>query len=55
MILDHRVNAARSRNICGAGCGDGVPVGIFPRITSSLSGLELSLTCRQGAFVEDLS
>ena len=52
MILDHRVNVARSRNSCGAAGGDGVPFGIFHRIISGLSGLELSLTCRQGAFAE---
>ena len=46
---------ARSRNSCGAGGGDGVPFGIFPRIIGGWSGLELSLTCRQDDFAEDLS
>jgi len=54
MFLDQRVNAARSRNSCGAGGGDGVPFGIFPTIIKGWSGLELSLTCRQGEFAEDL-
>jgi hypothetical protein len=54
MFLDQRVNAARSRN-SGAGGGDGVPVSIFPTIIKGWSGLELSLTCRQGEFAEDLS
>jgi hypothetical protein len=55
MFLDYQVNAARSRNSCGAGGGDGVPFGIFPTIIKGWSGLELSLTCRQGEFAEDLS
>jgi hypothetical protein len=55
MFLDYPVNAARSRNSRGAGGGDGVPFGIFPTIIKGWSGLELSLTCRQGEFAEDLS
>jgi hypothetical protein len=46
---------ARSRNSCGAGGGDGVPFGIFLAIIKGWSGLELSLTCRQGDFADDLS
>jgi len=46
---------ACSRNSCGAGGGDGVPFGIFPTIIRGWSGLELSLTYRQGDFAEDLS
>jgi len=46
---------ARGRNSCGAGGGDVVPFGIFPRIIKAWSGLELSLTYRQGDFAEDLS
>jgi hypothetical protein len=59
MFLDYPVNAARSRNRCGTGGGDGVPFGIFHRnylaIIKGWSGLELSLTCLQGEFAEDLS
>jgi hypothetical protein len=46
---------AQSRNSRGAGGGDGVPFGIFPRFIRGWSGLELSLTCRQGAFSQDLA
>jgi hypothetical protein len=46
---------ARSRKSRGAGGGEGVPLGIFPAIINGWSGLELSLTCRQGDFAEDLS
>jgi hypothetical protein len=37
------------------GCGDGVPFGIFIMFIKGLSGLDLSLTCRKGAFAEDPS
>jgi hypothetical protein len=40
MILDQRVNAARSRNSCGAGGGDGVPFGIFSQLSCYYQGLE---------------
>jgi hypothetical protein len=53
--LDHRINHASGRNSRGAGGRDGVPFDIFPRIINGLLGLELSLTCRKGAFAEDLS
>jgi hypothetical protein len=42
---------AQSRN----GGGDGLSAGIFRRIIKGWSGLQFSLTCRQGDFAEDLS
>jgi hypothetical protein len=55
MLRLRKLTLARSRNSRGAGGGDGVPFGIFPRFIRGWSGLELSLTCRQGDFAEDLS
>ena len=55
MFRLRELTLARGRNSCGAGGGDGVPSGIFPAIIKGWSGLELSLTCRQGDFAEDLS
>ena len=46
---------ARSRNSCGTGGGDGVPLGIFPRNDQGLERVGAALTCRQGDFAEDLS
>jgi hypothetical protein len=46
---------ARSGNSCGADSGDGVPFGIFTPIIKGWSGPELSLTCWQGDFADDLS
>jgi hypothetical protein len=54
MFRLRKLTLSRSRNSCGAGGGDGVPFGIFPTIIKGWSGLELSLTCRQGEFAEDL-
>jgi hypothetical protein len=53
--LDHRINHARGRNSSGAGGRDGVAFGIFPYSIKGSRKLELSLTCRQGDFAEDLS
>jgi hypothetical protein len=55
MFRLRKLRLACSRNNCGAGGGNGVPFGIFPAIIKAWSGLELSLTCRQGDFAEDLS
>jgi hypothetical protein len=55
MLQLHELTLARSRKRCGPGGGDGVAVGIFPYIYQGSSGLALSLTCRQGEIVEDLS
>jgi hypothetical protein len=55
MLRLRELTLALSRNSRGAGGGDGVPFGIFPRSISGLSGLMLSLTCRQGDFADDLS
>ena len=55
MFRLRKLTLARSQNSCGAGGGDGVPFGIFLAIIKGWSGLELSLTCRQGDFAEDLS
>jgi hypothetical protein len=55
MLRLRELTRAQSRNSCGAGGGDGVTFGIFPRFIRGWSGLELSLTCRKGDFVEDLS
>jgi hypothetical protein len=46
---------ANSWNGCGTGGCNCVPFGIFPGIIRGWSGLELSLTCRQGDFAENLS
>ena len=55
MFRLRELTVARPRNSRGAGGGDGVPFGIFPAIIKGWGGLELSLTCRQGDFAEDLS
>ena len=59
MLRLRKLTFARSRNSCGAGCGDGVPFGSFPRnylaIIKGWSGIELSLTCLKDDFAEDLS
>jgi hypothetical protein len=55
MFRLRELTLARSRDSCGAGGGEGVPFGIFPRIFKGWSGLTLSLTCRQGDFAEDLA
>jgi hypothetical protein len=54
MLRLRELTLARSRNSCGEGGGDGVRFGIFPTIIKGWSGLELSLTCQQGEFAEDL-
>jgi len=46
---------AQSRKSCRAGGGDGVLFDIFPHKYKGWSGLEPSLTCRQGDFADDLS
>jgi hypothetical protein len=55
MLRLRELTLARSRN----SCGDGVPFRYFSpqlyRIIKDWSGLEPSLTCRQGDFAEDLS
>jgi len=55
MFRLRELTLARSRNSCGAGGGDGVPFGIFLPIIKGWSGLQRSLTRRQGDFAEDLS
>ena len=56
IFLDHRINHAHTGgNSSGAGGRDGVPFGIFPYSVKGWHELELSLTCRQGDFAEDLS
>ena len=55
MFRLRKLTLAHSPNSCRAGGGDGVPFGIFLAIIKGCSGLELSLTCRQGDFAEDLS
>jgi hypothetical protein len=55
MFRVRKLTSARSRIGCGAGRGDGVANGIFPIFIKGWSGPELSLTCRQGDFAEDLS
>jgi hypothetical protein len=55
MLRLRELTLALSRKRCGTGGGDGVPCGIFPSIIKGWSGLELSLTCLQGEFAEDLS
>jgi hypothetical protein len=46
---------ARGRNGCGTGGGDGVPSCIFPYSIKRWCGLQLSLTCRQGEFADNIS
>jgi len=55
MFRLRELTLARSRDTCRAGGGNGVPFSIFPAIIKGWRGLELSLTCRQGDFAEDLS
>jgi hypothetical protein len=55
MLRLRELTLANSLNSRGAGGGDGVPFGIFPYSIKGWSGLELSLTRRQGDFTEDLS
>jgi len=55
MFRLRELTLARSRNSCGAGGGDGVPFGLFPRMIKGWSGLQPSLTWRQGDFADDLS
>ena len=55
MLILCELTVARSRNSGGAGGGDGVTFGIFLAIIKGWSGLELSLTCLQDDFAEDLS
>jgi hypothetical protein len=52
MFRRRKLTLRTPRNSCVAGGGDGVPFGIFLAI---IKGWELSLTCRQGDFAEDLS
>jgi hypothetical protein len=55
MFALRKLTLARSRNGCRTGSGDGVPLVFFSYSIKGWSGLELSLTCRQGDFAEDLS
>ena len=55
MFRLRKLTPARSGIGCGAGRDDGVANGIFLIFIRGWSGLELSLTCRQGDFAEDLS
>jgi hypothetical protein len=55
MFRLRKLTPARSRISCGACGGYGVVNGIFPIFIRDWSGLEPSLTCRQGDFAEDLS
>jgi len=55
MFRLRELRLAHSSNSCDAGGCDGVPFGIFPAISKGWSGMEPSLTCRQGDFAEDLS
>jgi hypothetical protein len=55
MFRLRELTLGRGRNSGGTGGGGGVPFGIFPAIIKGWSGLELSFTCWQGDFAEDLS
>jgi hypothetical protein len=55
MFRLRKLTPARSQIRCGAGAANGFANGIFLIFIKSLSGLDLSLTCRQGDFAEDLS
>jgi hypothetical protein len=55
MFRLHELTRAKSLNSGRTGGGDGVRFGIFLRIIRGWSGPEISLTCRQGDFAEDLS
>jgi hypothetical protein len=54
-VSTSRINACEEPEQRSAGRGDGVPSGPFPSIIKGWSGLERSLTCRQGAFPDNLS
>jgi hypothetical protein len=55
MFRLQKLTPALSRNSRGAVGGDGVPFGLFPHMYQGLERAPLSLTCRQGDFVDNLS
>jgi len=55
MFRHRELTLAKSRNSRVADAEMASRPVLFPRIIKGWSGLELSLTCRQGDFAEDLS
>jgi hypothetical protein len=55
MFRHWRINPCEEGEQHGPSSGDGVPFGTFSLNYKNWSRLELSLTCRQGDFAEDLS
>jgi hypothetical protein len=55
MFRHGELTLARSRNSTAQAAAMASRSVLFPRIIKDWSGLELSLTCRQGDFADDLS